>query len=806
MASSPSQLEQGQARLHDALASYSPHASNRNPSSTPATDRQNHDLRLLYTPSSIHSTDSSIGSTIKPVSLLAEGVPDIYAGHTSGDILAALTSHSAKMLSAATQFSSLPDQDRKMDGHDSEQIAEAIRKYVQDHHGQSWPSDLELADNVATDTENQANVLAATATNVPTSSALLSGSTVLAATQSATVVAFSFANLLQALEWARMIYTIVWIIPGSLLVLYGYSSFYWLNRLGSRNERIDETSTKRRARSKRLGARLVGSLSSGPALGSGVGGACVGFLFFSFLSSMLACAICSNQPRSLSPQSFFGIWLSTGLMGAFVGGHFRMVGQVLSGLLAGPSLTIFLTAMFGIRTIIIRAVLLCVSTSVLTAPLVVPKRSVIHFHVLNLCTSLVGMLSLLLGVALYAPPQASSKAWIDLLALLFAKDGSETQTQAVKKWGTSSFKGYIAGAALGTAAGFAFELLLHSKAAEDPEEEWNEYLGAYTKRFESLGGGAGGYANVVNGGAEASRAGSFQPPPGMLERIGNLLSTSSNSRPPASYGDVAGKGSRLTERPGGARRGPKKAKRSRRAAPARFEALSKKDLEKGEEDDQLFESDSEATECESGDHEQPGIKSSKTGRIGKGMVGKEGEKELEEEDEDEEGSDLLSPLAKLASGAGCATTTTTTTGTGTENYRGYNLPRPPSYRTDSQGALSSLSGSTARSPSSSSSSSASDPKVVVVVEKPVTVYKDRETTTAGGDERVGKRADGGDPAVPATPSLIMAINRIEMAKAQARAWQEEAKARNAVEESGQGGKGKEEKGFNTWWNKEVGGG
>ncbi|EPQ26209.1 uncharacterized protein PFL1_06144 [Pseudozyma flocculosa PF-1] len=687
-----------------------------------------------------------------------------FEGHPSSDILAALAAHAGQMQNVASEYRTFlasPDHTGTFQDHSSSDIADAVTKYVQEHQGQGWPSDFEEAAAAAPASNN---VLASSA-------AAAAGSTpfkALPATSSdlSTAGAFSLAAEIRAVQWISVVFCFVWIATGFLLVLFGWASCFWGAKMGSSSQRIDE-----KAPTKARKNRVRHVICSGPPLAGGVGGALLGFLFLSFLALVATCAMCAKDSSSVSSAALVVLWVLPGLVGALLGGHFAFAARVFAGLLAGPCIAVVLTAMFGIHTLIIRVAVLVVFTCLLTAPLLVPNRKVLHFHLVNACTSIVGMTVLLDGIALYAPPQPSSYAWIDLWVVLFACDASASLNAATKKWGSSWFKGYIAGAVLGAVLGFIFELLLHRYAAQDPESEWNEYLGSYTERFEN--NTAGFLPGFLGGGSISQRAGSFEPSPSPWSRLGGIFAAGASK--PASYGNIPSSGqdlerSPLTERPGGMRQKPRRKPRSRRASaktankggPAKFSALSKRD------DDDAFESDSDLTEYDS---DGPSAQKLRF----------DGDKEGDEQD------DLVSPLAQLQK--------VSATSPSLENYRGYALPRPPSYRTDSQGASSTLSGSTAASGSSAgigsrgSDGGLTTPGVASVeAEKAFAVYRDGDASPVkqrfsspppatsspppSAASATAAAAAASTAAVPATPSLINAITRIQAAQAQAKAWQE----------------------------------
>ncbi len=552
------------------------------------------------------------------------------------------------------------------------------------------------------------------------------------------------ANTVEDLYWAQIIFCIVWICTGALLLFTGAASYTWFSRVGSR-ERSAVLPNGKRVKSRR------------PWLAGGVGGAVVGFLFISWLVLLIVGAICSRGRSAPGTRVLFAIWLvPAATLGLALGGHFRFVGRTFAGLLAGPSMTLILTAVFGIHTLTARVVLLSIFTSLFTAPLLTSPRStgiVWQRHILSASTSTIGIVTFLTGVALFAPPEDSSGAWIDLWALLFAPDGSSTQAAAISPWGTPAFKGYIAGATLGVVVGGAVQYFLHAHAGVDAQEEWNDYLAGYTERFV-------GKSNSTP--FDSSRAGLFEEPPTAWERISGLFKDS--ARRPAAYshgGAFGSSGGHFTELNSARYARSVRSGRSRKASsgPARFSALAK-----GEKD-AAFADEFELPDDASDD-------GSDTTEVG-------GER-YDSEKKGDASKDVVPELLKM------------------ENYRGYALPRPPSYRTDSAGSgttsadgkgSSALSGTTKASAEVKETQSGAEGDV----HKPAGRYKDPPTSSQPAQSIVGGSKSpqpGPDPKlsstdgapqtlqmVPATPSLINAITRIQQAQVQAKAWQESQKGR-----------------------------
>lgn len=487
----------------------------------------------------------------------------------------------------------------------------------------------------------------------------------------------------------------------------------------------------------------------------------------------------TRHQSTLSAAGMFAIWLTPGLLLCALSAHLLILSRLFLGLLAGVCLTLILTATFGIHTILVRSILLAIFCVALPLPLVIPPKTRYRRtkrFLLNLNTSLIGAVTFLDGVALFAPPLESSRAWIDLWTLLFAPDDSPSQHLTIQYWGSSAFKGYISGAVLAVAVSVAFEAWFHRNAGESVEDEWNEYLGVYTGRMEKGGGAINDDTlSTLPSANTTDRAGMFEEAKPLWRRILDRLddSASASASRPAQYGNIAGGNSApapggfsfTTRKPSNRQRASRHSSRSS-ATPARFQAVGKKgnngkldDLaERGEfpdsEDEFDAQSDSDATDVED-------------------STDKPSAKRKNHFSASAEALDTVAALPKLV------------------NYGGYALPaatsptpssRPPSFRTDSGssngGTGSQLSGSTAVTNGSLSASSDA--------EKPFTSYRDSSssarsfsTTLAPGGARAAPRlsappsfGQGGaaNLTTPATPSLINAIERIQRAQEQAKQW------------------------------------
>ncbi|KAJ9476717.1 hypothetical protein PHBOTO_000370 [Pseudozyma hubeiensis] len=636
-----------------------------------------------------------------------------FQGHDSQAIADALTAHSQKMSEIQAQSSTSPT---TYQGHDSSDIAKAIQGYVITHQDSPWLHKFTQPTELATSSrqpsmEMQHSTLAVTTAS---SSSISSGNATL-------TPVFSLSQLIQQQYWMSVVLCIVWIVLGLLLLFFGWASFFWGCQLGNSAKRIDERVKK---------AGRLSPLFAGPPLAAGVGGFVLGFLFFSFLATVITTAICVADQDSISSTSLFFIWLLPGLLGAFLSAHWPLFARAFTGLLSGACFTLIVTAVFGIHTLIIRTVVIIVFTSLVTAPLLIPRRNAIHFHLLNICTSIIGMVTFLDGVALFAPPRASSDSWIDLWVVLFAPDNSASELSATKKWGTGAFKGLIAASVLGTLVGFAFEFVFHKHAAEDPDMEWNNYLGSFTQRL---------------GDSPDDRAGSFEPEASTWQKLTNAFTPATK---PA-YGNVSAAAiddlekSPLTDLPRSKLEAKARRARNGKKGPAKFSVLNR--TESDSETD--YDSDSSSRKL------NPGAISTKS------LISKAVAYEL---------ADHLKPLAS----------------SGDSKYTKASSPgllaRPPSYRTNTgvsaNGSTGSgISGTTVNpadptAPSRLSSISGGPAASIVSSTRP---GFERGTTMSPPPPFPSSTATSPlAPSFPATPSLINAITRIQAAQAQARAWYE----------------------------------
>lgn len=668
--------------------------------------------------------------------LLAADVDDTMDSHKSYELAQALSEYSTKMDTIEQELAKLKKEDQSFGGYSSSDLAAAFQNYAQKHQGENLPA--EYAAFTSSSSKSNDN------SRIPSTSILSAVST---STMLASSGTYSWTALLMKMQWARVIYCIVWIVIGLLLLFFGYASFFWFNKAGTKGSKRSNQGTSTRdsySSNKHLKRQQFGKRGY---LNGGIGGILIGFLFLSYLTSVMHNILCAdNDRKTLSSGAFFAIWLTPGLLGAALGGYFFFMAKIMTGVLGATSITLILTAMFGIQTLIIRAILLGILSTLLTAPLLTLRINFIQKLLLNACTSLIGIITFLNGVALFAPPYEASSNWIDLWTMLFSSNSSSSKTLITDGWSSSAFKGYIAGSILGAAIGFIFELFFHRSSGQDADSEWNEYLGTYTQRGGDGAAAAmekGDYTTSNKGGIDlatsmgaAARAGLFEPAPSAWQRMMDYFE-SETSTP---YGDLSREtrldysGSEKIQKrkqsikaARSSRSSPRRHRR-RHGGPARFEKLSKRD-EFDQESSSSNSSSGEEDDCEDSDEE---------GKVSKDIEGTE----LDSEDEDKfETRDLLTPSSSKRDKYRAMSSKM-------DNY----LPRLPLTSSVLSLTSSRLSGTTLHS---TSNRNESDQNLTI------------SPTISSSNSPVS-------PTIAAaTPSLINAITRIQVAQQAALKWQQE---------------------------------
>jgi hypothetical protein len=533
--------------------------------------------------------------------LLTPGTDDTLHSVHSYEILQALVDHSNRMHAVDEEYVALNDGDKVYQGKSSSELAEAFKAYATEHKNE--PLSQKFATSVfasASESGRLSSLAAGGGASAILSSHETSGVTFLQVDQ------YSWSILLRSMQWAKVLYSIIWMASGLLLLFFGLASFYWLTKWRLQHHHSSDNVAlvsalpilkqghPRQKASGRKGRRAI--------IGGGVGGLLVGFLGVSYTVALIHNTLSVEHGRRPLPASaFFAVWFVSGLIGACLCGHFSLMSRMVTALLGAASFVVILMAVFSIRLLLVRVTLLSIFAVFFVVPLIQPHAKQLQMLLLNACTSFIGIVTFLNGVALVSPSVEQSSAWVDLWTLLFVGNKYIDQSQLTSIWQSSVFKGFAAASVIGAVVGFVFEWLFHRQCGNDPDADWNQYLGNYTKQFETTNPKLYDDPAIRTDSGASPRAGMFEPAPSAWQKMVDFFD-SDHSRP-AHYGNLSGDDSYslatsqtkstspLTEKI--------RKKRSDRSSltlrdqPARFTPLSKIDREDEFDDASSQESDIE---------------------------------------------------------------------------------------------------------------------------------------------------------------------------------------------------------------------
>ncbi|KAJ7740901.1 hypothetical protein DFH07DRAFT_891638 [Mycena maculata] len=227
-------------------------------------------------------------------------------------------------------------------------------------------------------------------------------------------------------------------------------------------------------------------------LEGGVGGLIAGYAFGVHLSTFLSLmvpAISTSSP--LNSKSFLAVWLLSCLITTFLAGRWRYFALTFVGISGGALFALALAVMIH-PSLLARIIITAILSPTLTLFVLLPVPHVQHAAVRAAAAS-TGAFGLTVSIALLAHIPAWANVWERLWV---AEDLTGT-------WGTSQEKGLTVGFCLFFAAGIASDWLLRRKFGECPDEKWDSYLANYA-------------ASLPNA---ANRAGTFTPLASFWDRL-----------------------------------------------------------------------------------------------------------------------------------------------------------------------------------------------------------------------------------------------------------------------------------------------
>ncbi|KAL0960840.1 hypothetical protein HGRIS_005856 [Hohenbuehelia grisea] len=225
-------------------------------------------------------------------------------------------------------------------------------------------------------------------------------------------------------------------------------------------------------------------------LEGGIGGLASGYVFGVHLSTCLALLIPSvTSSARLSRSSFLAIWILSCIPTTALAGRWKYCALVFSGISGGTLFSLGLSVIIHpalLTRSILLAILLPITLILVLLPLEKTRR-----HALRFATASTGAFGLTISTALLA----HVPAWANVWERLWLKESIE--------WGTRSEKGLTAMFSLLLFIGVGVNWFLRRRFGECPDEKWDAYLANYSANYPS----------------EAGRAGSFRPLTSFWDRL-----------------------------------------------------------------------------------------------------------------------------------------------------------------------------------------------------------------------------------------------------------------------------------------------
>ncbi|KAI9446538.1 hypothetical protein H4582DRAFT_1843952 [Lactarius indigo] len=259
----------------------------------------------------------------------------------------------------------------------------------------------------------------------------------------------------------RLAYALPLLVLSTLLAFAG--SFFTLDRTRSFRPRSDP-----------LHVPGSFSLTKNPRrfrlyLQGGVGGIAIGYSFGLHLSTFLA-LVFPNESSSppLSPKSFLVVWVITSVSLATFSGLFKYAALALAGITGGTSLALALSITIH-PNLLTRRIFLALLAAICCVFVLLPfSRTQRNF--IRLSASATGAFGLILSIALLAHAQQWSNVW----ERLWVTDGNG--------WGDGVERALSAGYWLILVAGCLVDWVLRRYFGGNPDEsmqEWDSYLTEY---------------------------------------------------------------------------------------------------------------------------------------------------------------------------------------------------------------------------------------------------------------------------------------------------------------------------------------
>ncbi|OCH92590.1 hypothetical protein OBBRIDRAFT_791039 [Obba rivulosa] len=209
-------------------------------------------------------------------------------------------------------------------------------------------------------------------------------------------------------------------------------------------------------------------------LEGGVGGMATGYTFGVHLATFLSLLVpASTNSAPMSPRSFLATWVLSATASSYLAGRFRYATLVMAGVSGFSELALGIAIIIH-PPLVVRVALTATFIPVGLLLCLLPiKRT--QRPTLRLSMSSNGAFSAVFAIALLADVASWSDAW----ERLWVPDGSQ--------WATPQEKGLSAAFCLLILAGCACDWFLSKRLGENPDQQWDDCLADYTANLPSSG-------------------------------------------------------------------------------------------------------------------------------------------------------------------------------------------------------------------------------------------------------------------------------------------------------------------------------
>ncbi|KAI4522601.1 hypothetical protein K525DRAFT_361627 [Schizophyllum commune Loenen D] len=218
------------------------------------------------------------------------------------------------------------------------------------------------------------------------------------------------------------------------------------------------------------------------ALEGGVGGLAIGYSFgVQFATFLAVCIPALTSASPLSSKSFIAVWLLPSLVTTLLGGRWKYCALAFAGITGGALFSLGISVIIHpnlLTRVVLTAILVPLVTILTLLPFERSQRPATRF-----ATASTGAFGTVMSIAILA----GIPAWANVWQRLAQHDNID--------WGTSKEQGLSAAFGILLCLGMASDFLLKRKFGECPDEKWDGYLASYA-------------ANLPD---QAGRAGTFQP-------------------------------------------------------------------------------------------------------------------------------------------------------------------------------------------------------------------------------------------------------------------------------------------------------